>query len=128
MALSPAAEARYAIDNGIPKEQISEAARQVYDQVRAEMAAREGEPPTITGPVIPARSSPEVRARILQMIKAANPKYAKPFEQNRMAPASFVGTDSWAEYGQVVLQMAILDTLLSIEELLFERRTDTQPE
>jgi hypothetical protein len=31
------------------------------------------------------------------MIKAANPKYAKPFEQNRMAPASFVGTDSWAE-------------------------------
>ena len=62
------------------------------------------------------------------MIKAANPKYAKPFEQNRMASASFVGTDSWAEYGQVVLQMAILDTLLSIEELLFERRTDTQPE
>ena len=62
------------------------------------------------------------------MIKAANPKYDKPFEQNRMASASFVGTDSWAEYGQVVLQMAILDTLLSIEELLFERRTDTQPE
>jgi len=92
MVLSPAAEARYAIDNGIPKEQISEAARQVYDQVRAEMAAGQGEPPTV-----PGRSYPEVRARILQMIKAANPKYAKPFEQNRMAPASFVGTDSWAE-------------------------------
>jgi hypothetical protein len=32
--------------------------------------------------------------------------------------ASYIGTQSWAEYGQVVLQMAILDTLLSIEEKL----------
>ena len=37
-------------------------------------------------------------------------------------PRSFIGTESWAEYGQVVLQMAILDTLLSIEEKL-ERLT-----
>jgi hypothetical protein len=59
-----------------------------------------------------------VRARILQLIKQANPKYAKPFEKDRISVFSMVGTESWAEYGQVVLQMAILDTLLSIEELL----------
>ena len=29
-----------------------------------------------------------------------------------------MAAESWSEYGQVVLQMAILDTLLSIEEKL----------
>jgi hypothetical protein len=52
------------------------------------------------------------------MFKRANPKYARPFEKDRLAAASSMGTESWAEYGQVVLQMAILDTLLSIEEQL----------
>jgi hypothetical protein len=94
------------------------------DQVRATLARRAeadaaaAAKPTATGRVIPPRSSPEVRARLLQLIKQANPKYAKPFEKDRMAAFSLVGTESWAEYGQVVLQMAILDTLLSIEELL----------
>jgi hypothetical protein len=68
-------------------------------------------------PQVPARSSPEVRARILQMFKRGNRKYAKPFEQDRLAMVSVMG-GNWEEYGQVVLQMAILDTLLSIEELL----------
>ena len=35
-----------------------------------------------------------------------------------MATVSLVGTESWSDYGAVVLQMAILDTLLSIEEKL----------
>ena len=85
-----------------------------------EDAARAAEVPTdpVTGSVIPPRSSPEVRARLLQLIKQAHPKYAKPFEKDRIAAFSLVGTESWADYGQVVLQMAILDTLLSIEELL----------
>jgi hypothetical protein len=74
-------------------------------------------PGAVTGSVIPPRSSPEVRARILQLIKQANPKYAKPFEKDRISVFSMVGTESWAEYGQVVHQMAILDTLLSTEEL-----------
>lgn len=41
----------------------------------------------------------------------------KPFERDRLAVLSVMG-GNWEEYGQVVLQMAILDTLLSIEELL----------
>jgi hypothetical protein len=35
-----------------------------------------------------------------------------------MAFISLIGTESWSDYGAVVLQMAILDTLLSIEEKL----------
>ena len=52
------------------------------------------------------------------MIKKGNGKYAKPFDKDRLAAVSLIGTESWADYGQVVLQMAILDTLLSIEEKL----------
>ena len=74
---------------------------------------------TLPPPVeMPARSSPEVRASILRMIKSGNRKYAKPFEDGKLSQVSLIGTQSWAEYGQVVLDMAILDTLLSIEELL----------
>ena len=51
------------------------------------------------------------------MFKHANPKYAKPFDKDRLAVLSIMG-GNWEEYGQIVLQMAILDTLLSIEELL----------
>jgi hypothetical protein len=85
-------------------------------RVEAEAAAVQNTLPA--GPQVPPRSSPEARARILQLIKQANPKYAKPFEKDRLAGVSLFGTESWAEYGQVVLQMAILDTLLSIEDLL----------
>jgi hypothetical protein len=35
-----------------------------------------------------------------------------------VATVSLVGTESLSDYGAVVLQMAILDTLLSIEEKL----------
>jgi hypothetical protein len=83
---------------------------------RAEEAARASEAESAV-PQVPARSSPEVRARILQMFKRLNSKYAKPFENDRLAVLSVMG-GNWEEYGQVVLQMAILDTLLSIEELL----------
>jgi hypothetical protein len=65
------------------------------------------------------RTSPEVRSEILAMFKRANPKYARPFEKgDRLSRASILGTEDWSSYGQVILQMAILDTLLSIEEKL----------
>jgi hypothetical protein len=96
--------------------------RKLLAQRIEEDQARAAEVPAdpVTGSVIPPRSSPEVRARILQLIKQANPKYAKPFEKDRMSAFSLIGTESWAEYGQVVLQMAILETLLSIEEQLMK--------
>jgi len=40
------------------------------------------------------------------MIKKGNGKYAKPFDKDRLAAVSLIGTESWADYGQVVLQMA----------------------
>lgn len=61
------------------------------------------------------------------MFKEANSKYAKPFEKDRLAVLSVMG-GNWEEYGQVVLQMAILDTLLSIEELLTNRPPASGPE
>jgi hypothetical protein len=114
-------EASYALDYRLSRDDLRPEVRAEYDRLLAERiaaAVEQGVHIAATGRVIPPRSSPEVRARLLQLIKQANPKYAKPFEKDRIAAFSLVGTESWAEYGQVVLQMAILDTLLSIEELL----------
>lgn len=77
----------------------------------------------VTGAVLPKApprfpSSVETRRRILQAIASGNEKYARPFDKGKFALASLLGTESWAEYGSVVLQMAILDTMLSIEEKL----------
>jgi hypothetical protein len=123
MAVTPEEEARWAVDYGVPRSTLTIAGQHAFDQLIAadpEAKAKAAKIPdgSLQPPISPARSSPEVRARILQMIKQLNPKYARPFEQDRLALASFIGTESWAEYGQVVLQMAILDTLLSIEEQL----------
>jgi hypothetical protein len=63
-------------------------------------------------------SALDTRKQILNAIAAGNAKYAKPFDKGKMASFSLIGTESWSEYGAVVLQMAILDTLLSIEEKL----------
>lgn len=72
------------------------------------------------GPRQPARfpSTLAVRRRILEDVARGNEKYARPFDKGKVAIASFVGTESWADYGAVVLQMAMLDTLLSVEEKL----------
>ena len=63
-------------------------------------------------------SSAGTRRNILNAIATGNEKYARPFDRGKVALASFVGTESWSDYGNVVLQMAILDTLLSIEQKL----------
>ena len=92
-------------------------ARSILSRLAARKAA------AVTGAVLPKApprfpSSPETRRRILQAIAGGNEKYARPFDKGRVALASLFGTESWADYGNVVLQMAILDTLLSIEEKL----------
>ena len=65
-------------------------------------------------------SSPEARRAILAAIASKNEKYARPFDQGNIAVVSLIGTESWSDYGAVVLQMAILDTLMSIETKLTE--------
>ena len=110
--------ARNALKSGTPRSALSAAAQVEYDRLKAE-GGDWPEPtyPLAAVPISPSKSTPEVRARILEMFKRGNPKYAKPFEEDRLAQVSVLG-GNWEEYGQVVLQMAILDTLLSIEELL----------
>jgi hypothetical protein len=63
-------------------------------------------------------SSAATRRQILDAIATGNEKYARPFDKGSVALASVMGTQSWADYGNVVLQMALLDTMLSIEEKL----------
>jgi hypothetical protein len=95
-----------------------------YDRLVAERGVDVSTLPD-AGPPLPGsgrpyyggRTSPEVRERILAMFKGANSKYALPFEGDRLATMSLLG-GNWQEYGAVVLQMATLDTLLSIEEKL----------
>jgi hypothetical protein len=107
---TPEEEAQDALDRGIPRGKLSMAAQIVYDQLKAR---KETSSP---GGAI-GRTPPEIRERILTMFKEANGKYAKPFAKDRLAWMSvFVG--NWEEYGSIVLQMAMLDTLFSIEEKL----------
>jgi hypothetical protein len=114
--MTPEQEAAYALNFGVSRSDLGMAAQVEYDRLSKERAA--GLPGQATpAPEIPARASFEVRERILQMFKRGNRKYALPFENDRLAMVSFAG-GNWEEYGQIVLQMAILDTLLSIEEKL----------
>jgi hypothetical protein len=113
---TPEDEASYALAYGVDRSELTDPGRLAYDQLVADRAAGVASRPSAPTREIPACTPPDVRARILQMFKTINPKYARPFE-SRLARASFLGGD-WEEYGQIVLQMAILDTLLSIEELL----------
>lgn len=119
--MSPVQEARYALTWGVARSDLKPDVQAEYDRIVAEGGPELGaaavlDPDPLAG--ITARTPPEVRERILAMFKKGNGKYAKPFDKDRLAAASFFGTESWAEYGQVILQMAILDTLLSIEEKL----------
>jgi hypothetical protein len=118
--MTPTEEARYALSWGLERSGLKPNVQAEYDRLVAEggpvsFVATQSDDP-LAG--ITTRTPPEVRERILAMFKKANGKFAKPFDKDRLAAASFIGTESWAEYGQVVLQMAILDTLLSIEEKL----------
>jgi hypothetical protein len=121
--MTPEEEGAYALDfpGQLRREDLSPAGQAAYDRIKAERdGARPGWDKPSVEPLPPGRTSPEIRERILSLVKKANPKYAKPFrdDANRMAWGSIIGTESWADYGQVVIQMAILDTLLSIEEKL----------
>ena len=112
---TPTQEAEYALIFGLDRADLKPEVQAEYDRLVAE-GRKAGPPDPLAG--ITQRTSPEVRARILAMVKKGNGKYAKPFDKDRLAGLSLIGTESWADYGQVVLQMAILDTLLSIEEKL----------
>ena len=109
--MTPEAEARYALDYNINRRDLKSAeARAAYDRLLAE---REGRPVS----ALPTLSDAETRAGIIEMFKMHNDKFRLPFEDGRLALASFTG-GNWQEYGAIVIQMAILDTLLNIEKML----------
>jgi len=115
MAQTPDQDARYALNFGVARSDLSMPGQLIYDRL-----VSEGATPGPLGHEPPVRfpSPPEARREILEAIARTNPKYARPFDKGKVATVSLVGTESWSDYGAVVLQMAILDTLLSIEEKL----------
>jgi hypothetical protein len=72
-------------------------------------------------------SSADQREQIIQALKSANGKYAKPFEKGKMAMFSAFG-GNWENYAQIVMSMVIADTLLSIEARLGELNAKVRPE
>ena len=118
--MSPVQEAEYALSYGSARSGLTPEAQAEYDRLLAEDPRYAAAAAAVADPLagFTTRTAPEIRERILAMFKKGNDKYARPFDKDRLAAASYIGTQSWAEYGQVVLQMAILDTLLSIEEKL----------
>jgi hypothetical protein len=122
--MTPTQEAAYALNFNVSRSDLQPAAQLEYDRLKSErLAGRPGQAPP-PPPRFP--SALGTRREILEAIASKNEKYARPFDRGKVATYSRIGTDSWAEYGEVVLQMATLDTLLSIEEKLTEllRRTD----
>jgi hypothetical protein len=115
---TPEEQAAYHLDWSLDPDGLKPEVREIYNKLKAEREA--GGSVTRVRPSLEpeGRTPPEVREKILRMLKKAHPKYAKAFTGDRLAMVSIIGTESWADYGQVVLQMAILDTLLSIEERL----------
>jgi hypothetical protein len=126
---------REALAYGVKRESLGKAAQLAYDRLKDEYVPGDVEQLiSVEGPRL-RPSPPATRARILEMFKRGNRKYALPFEKDRLAIASFMG-GNWEEYCQIVLEMAILDTLLSIEEKLagltgegsFRPRPDSRPD
>jgi hypothetical protein len=120
--MTPVQEAVYALNYGSARSGLSPEAQAEYDRLVAggePTSSLAAEAAAAADPLarFTTRTPPEVRERILAMFKKGNSKYAKPFDKDRLAQVSVMG-GNWEEYGQIVLQMAILDTLLSIEEKL----------
>ena len=59
-------------------------------------------------------ASLEQKQEVINALKNANKKYAKPFEQGRMASVSIFG-GNWESYAQIVMDMVSADTLLEIQ-------------
>ena len=99
MTMTPQ-RANYTPEHGLGQQGLA------YDRLRTEwQAAGRTVPGATWGGVVqqPRPSSPEARAALLESFRRLN---------------GTLDDGSWTEQGQVVLQMAILETLLSIEQKL----------
>ena len=100
MTMTPDWQAKCAPEHGMRRQGLA------YDRLRNEwQAAGRSVPGATWGGVVqqPRRSSLEARGAILESFRRLD---------------GTLGGGSWTEQGQVVLQIAILETLLSIEEKL----------
>ena len=99
MKMTPDRQAKYGPEHGLGR-------GLAYDRLRSEWQAAGRSVPGATWRGVvqqPQRSSLEARGAILESFRRLN---------------STLDGGSWTEQGQMVLQMVILETLLSIEEKL----------
>jgi hypothetical protein len=66
------------------------------------------------------------KRQILDWLVNFDPKYSKPFSGGRLSGFSLIGTQSWADYAGVVLQMMIADSLINLEEKLDRLLAETE--
>lgn len=60
----------------------------------------------------------EGKRRALDWLVNSGKKYRKPFRDGEFAVLSILGSESWTDYAQIVLQIMIADSLITIEEKL----------
>lgn len=70
--------------------------------------------------------TPEAKRQTLDWLVNSDSKYSKPFSGGRLSGLSLIGTQSWADYASVVLQMMIADSLINIEEKLDRLLTEDE--
>jgi hypothetical protein len=73
--------------------------------------------------------SNQAKQTLIDNITASDPKYSKPFREGMLALFNVFG-GNWNEYATVVLDVAIADTLLSIDrklDLLINEREAVPP-
>ena len=92
-------EARHAIDFGVSREDLRPEVQAEYDRLTAS-GVQASQIPYEPGETT-ARTPPEIRDRILATFKQANSKYAKPFDNDRLAWVSMMGARSrcWTPTG-----------------------------
>lgn len=60
----------------------------------------------------------ESKRKALDWLVNSGKKYKKPFQDGEFAVLSILGSESWTDYAQVILQIMIADSLLAIEQKL----------
>jgi hypothetical protein len=73
--------------------------------------------------------SNQAKQTLIDNFTALDPKYSKPFREGVLAAFNILG-GNWNEYATIVLDLAIADTLLSIDrklDLLINERGAVPP-
>jgi hypothetical protein len=84
-----------------------------WEQAWASFVRRVGEPRLVLAPEGRVVSE-EVKRKVVASLSQQG-KYRRALQTGDLATISIIGTESWSEYAQTVVQVLLLDTLMSVE-------------